>query len=193
MDIDISSMDLSFLHTKKLAVIDSEIENSMEKAITDAKEQGDSIGGIVETAIFNLPIGLGSPFFDSIESTISHLAFSIPGVKGIEFGDGFALAGMKGSEANDSFFIENNKIHTKTNHNGGILGGISTGMPIIFRVAFKPTSSIAMEQDTVNINTKENAKIKIEGRHDPCIAPRALPVVEAVAAMAILEHLQIKC
>lgn len=192
-NLDMLNRDLSFLRTKKLPVIDPEIEASMEKKIIDVKEQGDSIGGVVEAAILNLPAGLGSPFFDSLESTISHLVFAIPGVKGIEFGDGFALAGMKGSESNDSFFIENNKIQTRTNHNGGILGGISNGMPIILRAAFKPTSSIALEQDTVNINLRENAKIMVEGRHDPCIVPRGLVAVEAAAALAILEHLQINC
>ncbi|MDF2530671.1 MAG: aroC, partial [Clostridia bacterium] len=150
---------------------------------------GDSIGGIVEAAVVNLPTGLGSPFFDSLESTISHLIFSIPGVKGIEFGDGFDLAKMRGSDANDQFYVEDHKVRTKTNHCGGILGGISTGMPIIFKAAFKPTASIALEQTTVNINELENATLKIMGRHDPCIVPRALPVVEAAAAMAILDCL----
>jgi chorismate synthase len=169
--------------------IDNSISIAMQEKISNIKALGDSIGGIVETAVLNLPAGLGSPFFDSIESTISHLIFSIPGVKGIEFGDGFDLTEMKGSDANDQFHLKDSKIVTLTNHNGGILGGISTGMPIVFKTAFKPTPSIALEQNTVNIKQMQNTTIKIVGRHDPCIVPRAIPVVEAVTAMAILDCL----
>lgn len=188
-NVDFNKEDLSHLSTASFPTIDRAMETVMQNKILDAKSKGDSIGGIVETAILNLHAGIGSPFFDSLESTISHLIFSIPGVKGIEFGDGFALAEMKGSDANDEFYVDNNNIRTLTNHCGGILGGISTGMPLIFRAAFKPTPSISMEQKTVNIKTLENDLIQIEGRHDPCIVPRAVPVVEATAAMAILDML----
>lgn len=193
---DISFMDVSVeeLHLRGLArsdfpVIDTSAGERMKSAIASVKSDGDSIGGVVECAIVNLPVGVGSPFFDSLESSISHLIFSIPGVKGIEFGDGFEIAKKKGSEANDQYYVNNNVINTTTNHNGGILGGISSGMPLIFRAAFKPTSSIAIEQSTVNITNMENTSIRIKGRHDPCIVPRAIPVVEAATAMAILEHL----
>lgn len=180
-----------YLHLTSMAfpTIDNLIGIAMQQRISAVKALGDSIGGVVETAVLNLPSGLGSPFFDSLESTISHLMFSIPGVKGIEFGDGFDLAEMKGSEANDQFYLEDSNINTMTNHNGGILGGISTGLPLIFKTAFKPTPSIALEQNTVDIRKMQNAKLNITGRHDPCIVPRALPVVEAATAMAILDCL----
>jgi chorismate synthase len=184
---DLNKEDYSSLSTLGFPTLDITAGEAMQQEISAVQAIGDSIGGIVELAVLNLPAGIGSPFFDSLESTISHLVFSVPGVKGIEFGDGFDLAEMKGSEANDGFYIENNKIHTYTNHCGGILGGISTGMPLILRAAFKPTPSIAIEQNSVNIKSSENALIKVEGRHDPCIVPRAVPVVEAVTAMAILD------
>jgi chorismate synthase len=183
----LNNEDYSNLSTLSFPTIDITAGEAMQQEIFAVQSIGDSIGGIVELAVLNLPAGIGSPFFDSLESTISHLVFSIPGVKGIEFGDGFDLAEMKGSEANDGFYIENNKIYTQTNHCGGILGGISTGMPLILRAAFKPTPSIAIDQNSVNIKNYENALIKVEGRHDPCIVPRAIPVVEAVTAMAILD------
>ena len=184
---DLSMVDYLHLAAMSFPTIDASIGTAMQQKISDVKAIGDSIGGIVETAVLHLPAGLGSPFFDSLESTISHLMFSIPGVKGIEFGDGFELAEMKGSEANDQFCLEDSKICTLTNHNGGILGGISTGMPLVFKTAFKPTPSIALEQNTVDIQQMQNTKLKIVGRHDPCIVPRALPVVEAAAAMSILD------
>lgn len=189
IDKDLLVEDYSNLYFSNFPTIDISIGTAMQQKISDIKAMGDSIGGIIEAAVLNLPAGLGSPFFDSLESTISHLVFSIPGVKGIEFGDGFDLVEMKGSDSNDQFTIENKEIRTLTNHNGGILGGISTGMPLIFSTAFKPTPSIALEQNTVNISQAKNAKLNIEGRHDPCIVPRAIPVVEAAAAMAILDCL----
>jgi chorismate synthase len=184
---DLSIEDFSHLTSMSFPTIDVSIGAVMQQRISDVKALGDSIGGIVETAILNLPAGLGSPFFDSLESTIAHLMFSIPGMKGIEFGSGFDLAEMKGSEANDHFYMEDSKICTLTNHNGGILGGISTGMPLVFKTVFKPTPSIALEQNTVNIKQLQNTKLNLIGRHDPCIVPRALPVVEAAAAMSILD------
>ena len=148
-----------------------------------------SVGGEIECACFNLPVGLGSPFFDSLESKISHLAFSVPAIKGISFGIGFNFANILGSEANDLYYLDNNEIKTKTNNNGGILGGLSTGMPLVFSVVVKPTSSISLEQKTVNIKEMEEDILKINGRHDACIVPRVLPVIAAVMALAILEEI----
>ena len=170
-------------------VLDESKAREMKDRILEAKKEGDSIGGTVEAAVIHLPVGLGNPFFDSVESHLAHLMFSIPAVKGIEFGTGFEMAAMKGSEANDPFYFEQDKIKTKTNHNGGILGGITNGMPLIFKVAFKPTPSISKLQRTVDMQSKKEVEISIEGRHDPCIVPRAVPVVEAMAAMGVLELL----
>ena len=186
---NLSKEELSHLSTMVFPTIDPSICVAMKQKVSDIAAIGDSIGGVVETAALNLPTGLGSPFFDSLESTISHLIFSIPGVKGIEFGDGFELSEMKGSNANDSFYVQDAKIRTSTNHNGGILGGISTGMPLVFKTAFKPTPSIALKQNTVNIKQMIDTTIEIVGRHDPCIVLRAIPVVEAAVAMAILDCL----
>lgn len=168
-------------------VIQHEKGIEMKKSITEAQKELDSLGGIVEAAVLNLPAGIGSPFFDSVESAISHIVFSIPAVKGIEFGTGFDIAGMKGSEANDEFYIQDGTVKTYTNNNGGILGGITNGMPLIFKAAFKPTPSIAKNQRTIDILNKTNTNIEIAGRHDPCIVPRAVPVIEAAAAMAVLD------
>lgn len=179
---------LDDLRNKEFPTIDEEKSIRMKDLILKVKEDKDSIGGIIEGAITNIPIGLGSPFFDSIESNLAHLLFSIPAVKGLEFGEGFDISRLKGSEANDEFYIEGDKIKTYTNNNGGVLGGISNGMPIVFRVAFKPTPSIGKSQRTIDISERKNTDIAIEGRHDPCIVPRAIPVVEAVAAMAILDE-----
>jgi chorismate synthase len=155
--------------------------------IDDAKKNLDSAGGIVETAIIGIQAGLGSPIFDNVEAKLSSILFSIPAVKGVEFGEGFGIASMLGSQANDSYYFENGKILTKTNNNGGINGGITNGMPIVFRVAVKPTSSIAKEQDTINIKEGINAKVKVKGRHDACIVPRVVPVIEASAAIAVFD------
>ncbi len=163
------------------------LTSSMEEAVMAARSQGDSAGGVIQCEITGLPAGLGSPFFGSAESRLSAMMFSIPAVKGIEFGAGFAIADMRGSEANDPICIENGKFFTKTNNNGGINGGITNGMPLVFRVAVKPTPSISKEQETVNLNTMEKDVLSIHGRHDPCIVPRALPVVEAAAAICLLD------
>jgi len=136
-----------------------------------------------------MPVGAGEYMFDSLESVISHLAFAVPAVKGIEFGKGFDITRMRGSLANDSFYMDGEKVKTKTNNNGGINGGLSNGKPITFRVAIKPTPSIAKEQNSVNMETKENVKLKITGRHDGCIVPRAVPVIEAITAIAIYDSL----
>ncbi|QGU93984.1 chorismate synthase [Clostridium bovifaecis] len=186
-DINIKEELLNRLANKEFPTMDEEKALKMKDEILKCKEKMDSIGGVVEGAILNLPPGIGSPFFNSVESTISSLLFSIPAVKGVEFGAGFNISKMKGSEANDEFYIEDGNIKTYTNNNGGILGGITNGMPIVFRVAFKPTPSIAKEQKTVELVSKENTTIKIQGRHDPCIVQRAVPIVEAAAAIGILE------
>lgn len=150
-------------------------------------KEGDSLGGIVECRVSGVPAGLGEPFFDSVESLISHAVFSIPGVRGIEFGDGFASARMKGSEHNDSLELKEGSVTTVKNGSGGINGGITNGMPVIFRCAVRPTPSISQKQRTVSLRTGENADLEIHGRHDPCILPRAVPVVEAMAAIGIME------
>ena len=187
--VNINSQLLDTVRQSKFPVIKENKGSEMISEIFKAKQEQDSVGGVVECAILNLPAGLGSPFFDSVESSMAHLLFSIPGVKGVEFGSGFEITEMKGSEANDEFYMEEDKIKTFTNHNGGILGGITNGMPLIFKVAFKPTASIGKLQNTIDISKRENTEIRVKGRHDPCIVQRALPVVEAVAAMVILDLL----
>lgn len=184
---DVNKELLDKLTKEEFPVIDSEKTLKMKEEILRAREDMDSVGGVVECAILNVPTGIGSPLFGSVESVLSGLLFSIPAVKGVEFGAGFSIAKMKGSEANDEFYIQDENIKTYTNNNGGILGGITNGMPVIFRVAFKPTPSIAKEQKTINILEKSNTVIKVHGRHDPCIVQRAVPVVEAAAAMGMLE------
>jgi len=158
-----------------------------EKLIAKIGAGGDSVGATVECVAENVPRGLGEHMFSSVEAAISSCVFGIPGVKGIEFGRGFEFARMRGSEANDAYCYDGGEVKTKTNNNGGIIGGISTGMPIVFSVVFKPTPSIFLEQDTIDIKTGENGKIKIEGRHDPCIGVRGVPVVEAAAAVALVD------
>ncbi len=167
----------------------SDIESDILRVIDEVKAECDSIGGVVETAITGVPAGVGEPWFDSVESMISHAIFSLGGVKGIEFGEGFGFANLRGSEANDAFFAENGKIMTKTNRNGGINGGITNGMPIIFRCAVKPTPSISQEQDTVDFVSGENKKLSIKGRHDPAIIRRICPVIDAVTALVLCDIL----
>lgn len=157
--------------------------------IAAVKAESDSVGGIVECKVLGVPAGLGDPMFGGMENRIASVVFGIPAVKGIEFGAGFAAAKMRGSENNDAFCVKNGKILTKTNNCGGILGGITDAMPITFRAAFKPTPSITMPQCTVNMKTMQPQEIKIQGRHDPCIVPRAVPVVEAAAAVAVYDAL----
>ncbi len=174
---------------KKFPVINDAAGERMIKEIENARAHGDSVGGVIECGAFGVPAGLGDPMFDGVENRISAAVFAVPAVKGIEFGSGFAGAGLKGSENNDSFVFENGKVITKTNNHGGILGGITSGMPVIFRVAVKPTPSIAVEQQTVNLTTGANEKIIVRGRHDPCIVPRAVPVIEAVCAMVLCDYM----
>jgi chorismate synthase len=186
--VTVDEKTINQLGYQAFPVLDPLLGEAMQECILAAKSRGDSVGGIIEAAAIHLPAGLGEPFFDSLESTLAHLLFSIPAVKGVEFGAGFAFAQLNGSQANDAMYNQNNNIITSTNHNGGILGGITSGMPLIFRVAIKPTPSIALEQHTIN-SKGENVSITVGGRHDPCIVPRAVPVVEAVTAMAIWDVL----
>ena len=159
----------------------------MEAAIAAARDEGDSVGGVVEARICGLPAGVGDPMFGGLENRIAQIVFGIPAVKGIEFGEGFAVADLKGSENNDPYGIVDGKVVPLTNHAGGILGGISTGAPVVFRVAFKPTPSIAKEQDSVDLEKMEPAKLVVKGRHDPCVVLRAIPCVEAAAAVAVFD------
>lgn len=175
---------------KKIPVINEKKGIAMYNDIAKARESLDSVGGVVECAVTNVPPGVGSPMFEGLENTIAQLVFGIPAVKGIEFGAGFAASKMLGSQNNDCFVVDDHEhVKTKTNNHGGILGGISSGMPIIFRVAFKPTPSIARPQDTVDYSSLTNDVIEIKGRHDPCVVLRAVPVVEAAANIAILSHM----
>ena len=172
--------------TEGFAVLDAAVEEPMKAAIRAAGAEGDSVGGVLETAILGLPAGIGEPYFDSVESEIAHLAFSIPAVKGIEFGTGFGFAGLRGSEANDAFrMTAEGAVVTATNHNAGINGGIANGMPVVFRTAVKPTPSIYKQQDTVDYIAKKDAQLSIQGRHDPCIVPRAAIVQTCAAALAV--------
>lgn len=187
--INISSDLLTKLQLKKIPTIDANKANEMEKSILAAKEEGDSVGGVIELGIINLRQGIGSPFFDSVESKLASIIFSIPGVKAIEFGLGFEISKIKGSGANDELYMDNGDVKTYSNNNGGIVGGISNGMPVVFRVAIKPTPSIAKQQKTIDMVKRENVDIQVIGRHDPCIVPRVVPVLEAVTAIVILDLL----
>lgn len=156
-------------------------------AIEAARADGDSVGGVIECTVTGCPAGAGAPMFDGMENRIARAVFGIPGVKGLEFGSGFAGSARRGSENNDPFMMEDGEVKTRTNHAGGILGGISSGMPIVFRVACKPTPSIAKQQDSVDLRTKMETKLSVHGRHDPCIALRTVPCVEAAAAVAVYD------
>ena len=165
----------------------AESAEAFQSAISDAKSQGNSVGGVIECAAIGLPAGIGEPMFGGVENRIAQIVFGIPAVKGVEFGAGFAVASMTDSQHNDAFVVEDGQIRTATNNCGGILGGITNGMPLVFRVAVKPTPSIAQEQQSVSLSRMENTILKVKGRHDPCIVPRAVPVVEAAAAIAIFD------
>lgn len=161
----------------------------MRALIENVKAELDSVGGVIECAAINVPAGLGEPFFDSLESQLAALLFSIPAVKGVSFGEGFYISTLLGSQANDNMYYDNGAVKFQSNNNGGILGGITNGLPIVFSVAIKPTPSIYKEQNTINITTQENYKLSIHGRHDPCIVPRAVPVVESALAWVLLDNL----
>ncbi len=177
------------LNKSAFALVDPSKEEQMRERVEECRKSLDSIGGTVECAITGMPAGVGSPMFYGIEGVISSIVFGIPAVKGIEFGAGFRASEMRGSENNDEFYYDGDTVRTRTNNHGGILGGISSGMPIIFRAAIKPTPSISREQNTVDLTLKKDAKLEIHGRHDPCIVPRAVPVIEAAAAIAAVNLL----
>ena len=170
-----------------LRCADPEASAEMLKVIEQARKEGDSVGGVIEATALNLPVGLGEPVFDTLEGDLSKALFAIPAVKGVEFGSGFSAAERKGSENNDPFVIQNGKITTAANNAGGILGGISNGMPLVVRIAVKPTPSIAREQQTVNIEKMEPATLEVKGRHDACIVPRAVPVVESMIVVTLCD------
>ena len=184
---DDPSQDYAYLKQMHLPVLTKDLDKAMEAAAMEARNAGDSIGGVLECMVTGLPAGLGAPFFDSVESVISHLLFSVPAVKGVEFGDGFGFVNLRGSQANDCFCMQDGRVVTATNHSGGVNGGITNGMPVIFRCVIRPTPSISIPQQTVSIRTGENAALEIKGRHDPCILPRAVPVIEAMTAIAVLD------
>ena len=188
--LDIPGDLMARLSRSSFAVIRARAEDDMRAEIERARLDCDSVGGVVECAVTGVPAGAGSPMFGGVENVFSSILFGIPAVKAVEFGDGFACCGRRGSENNDSFYYnESRQVKTRTNHCGGILGGITNGMPILFRVGIKPTASIGKEQDTIDLSRQENAKLVVKGRHDPCIVPRAVPVVEAAAAAAPLDLL----
>lgn len=170
-------------------VLDTEKGEEMQSAILAARSEGDSVGGTLETVVIGMPEGVGEPFFDSVESRLSHMLFSIPAVKGVEFGDGFALAAQRGSEANDAMRLKGEQVVTVTNHAGGIYGGITNGAPLRFRIAVKPTPSIFKEQKTVSLTEPKEETLALKGRHDPCIVHRAAPVVDAVTALVLCDML----
>ena len=185
--LDAANPNLSAISQEGLSVVSSDAGKKMEEAILNARKNCDSVGGIIECFVTGIPAGLGDPMFDGVENQLAQALFGIPGVKGVEFGAGFEAARMKGSEHNDPFCIDDHQLRTKGNHHGGILGGISTGMPLIVRMAVKPTPSIGLEQDSVNLYKNENAPLAVTGRHDPCITPRAVPVMEAAVACVIYD------
>jgi chorismate synthase len=166
---------------------DKDLDELLYNKILKIIKEGDSLGSIIKTSVYNVPAGIGEPFFSSVESEISRAMFSIPGLKAIEFGAGFGLGGMNGSEANDEFYTDGKRILTRTNNSGGILGGITNGMPVEFSIAMKPTSSIRIPQKSVNITTMEPSEIRVTGRHDPFISFRAVPVIQTLTAFVILD------
>lgn len=187
--VDTDPALLDTLKKKELAVISHNAKALMERKITEAAKSCDSVGGIIEVCALNLPGGIGGAMYDGLESVLAPIFFGIPAVKGVEFGAGFKSSSMRGSENNDAFYYERGHVVTATNNHGGILGGITSGMPLIARLAFKPTPSIAMEQDSVDLEKKENTKLRIKGRHDPCVAVRAVPIAEAALALGILDSM----
>jgi len=186
------SADIDRLNNSEFAVLDESKAEEMKNVILSAKSECDSVGGRLETVVTGFPVGVGEPWFDTLESVLSHALFSIPAVKGVEFGDGFSLADCFGSFANDAYFSENGQVFTKTNHSGGILGGISNGMPIVFRCAVKPTPSIYKEQQTINMNTNEQTSLTIKGRHDPAIVHRARVVADSMTALVLCDQLALR-
>ena len=184
--------DIDLLSEKVFPTLDQDAEQRMRACIEAAAAEGDSVGGVLETVVIGLPAGVGEPWFDTVEGVLSHALFGIPAVKGVEFGDGFALSDMRGSLANDALFIQNGEVKTLTNHNGGINGGITNGMPLVFRTAVKPTPSIFKEQQTVNLDAGKDCKFSLAGRHDPAIVHRARAVVESISALVLCDLLALR-
>jgi chorismate synthase len=178
---------LDVVYSRPTRAASDELDSRMSQEIMAAKEDGDSVGGTVRCLVEGLPVGLGEPFFDTLDGELAKLLFAVPAVKGVEFGSGFSASMMRGSENNDIYHFQEGRVLTSTNHAGGVLGGMSNGMPLDVKVAFKPTASIPKAQRTVDLGTGKEAMLKIEGRHDPCIVPRAVVVVEAVSALAIAD------
>lgn len=187
--VNVSAELLDSLNRRYFSVISDEAKTKMTEEIAATKSKCNSIGGEIEIAVTGLPVGIGSPIARGVENAVSAAVFCVPAIKGIEFGEGFGFASMKGSEANDQMYYDGDTVKCRTNNCGGITGGITNGMPLIIRAAIKPTPSIAMRQNTVNLKTKADDTLVIEGRHDPCIVPRALPAVEAAVALALLDLL----
>lgn len=185
--VHVEAEELQQLRNMTFPVLSAQAGEDMKAAILQAKDELDSVGGVVECCALGLPGGIGGAMYDGLESALAPIFFGIPAVKGVEFGEGFHASALRGSENNDTFYYEEEKVRTRTNYHGGILGGITTGMPLIARIAFKPTPSIGMEQDSVDLEKKENARLTITGRHDPCVAVRAVPIVEAALALGILD------
>lgn len=183
----VSREELEALLRKPFPVFDDTAGMNMRQAIEAARMEQDSVGGVIRCFALGLPAGMGEPMFDGVENRLAAALFGIPAVRGVSFGTGFAAAGMRGSAHNDLFVMEDGAVRTRTNHAGGVLGGITSGMPLVVNIAVKPTASISREQDTVDLETGENAPLVIHGRHDPCIVPRAVPVVEAVTALTVLD------
>ncbi len=181
--------EIDELYNKDFATLDSEAADKMMEAIENAKSQGNSLGGILETIVTGMPAGIGEPMFDTVEGLLAHALYAIPAIKGVEFGAGFSIADMTGSEANDLFFSQNGTIKTQTNNSGGINGGITNGMPILFRCAVRPTPTLSIEQNTIDIKNKTNAVLLSKGRHDPCIVHRARIVVDCITALTVADML----
>lgn len=184
--------DIETLADLSFPVLDFQKADLMRACIEDAASEGDSVGGILETAVIGLPAGIGEPWFDTVEGVLSHALFSIPAIKGLEFGEGFGMADLRGSEANDALRMENGRVITATNHNGGINGGITNGMPLIFRCAVKPTPSIFQEQESVDLASGQNTTLTLQGRHDPAIIHRARVVVDSVVALVLCDLLALR-
>jgi len=188
MKLSVTSKMLKSIYSNEVRCPDQKSAKKMRSAILQARKKSDSLGGIIESVTTNLPVGLGEPIFGSLESDLGKALYSIPAVKGVEFGSGFAGSETSGSKNNDQYMIKNGRVMTKTNNAGGILGGLSTGMPLVLRVAFKPASSISKTQSTIDIKTKKNTTLKVTGRHDPCVVPRAPPVVDSLVSLILADH-----
>ena len=187
--VNITEKDFQKIHDSPKPLLNQSVWTKMEEQVLLALKEQDSVGGIIECAVTGLPVGLGNPMFDGVENRISAAIFAVPAVKGIEFGNGFACAGLRGSQNNDEFYYDGDVVKTRTNNHGGILGGLTSGMPLVFRTAFKPTPSIAKEQDSVSLSKKIDTKLNIKGRHDPCVVLRAVPCIESAAAIALYDLL----